>query len=74
MISNSSSKTTSSIINESVSETTVRGGILSKISNVFKRKKKNATTTVEKFLSAKNPDSNSKGQWYEQGKQKRITK
>ena len=51
-----------------------RGGILSKISNVFKRKKKNATTTVEKFLSAKNPDSNPKGQWYEQGKQKRITK
>ena len=73
-ISNASSKTTSSIINESVSESTVRGGILSKISNVFKRKKKNATTTVEKFLSAKNPDSNSKGQWYEQGKQKRITK
>lgn len=73
-ISNASSKTTSSIINESVSESTVRGGILSKISNVFKRKKKNATTTVEKFLSAKNPDSNPKGQWYEQGKQKRITK
>lgn len=73
-ISNTISKTTSSTINEKVSESTVRGGILSKISNVFKKKKKHATTKVENILSAKNADSHPNGQWYEQGKQKRTTK
>ena len=73
-ISNTGGKTTSSTVIEKVSESTERGGILSKISNVFKRRKKSTTTTVENFLSAKNTDSHPKGQWYEQGRQKRITK
>lgn len=68
-----SSKTTSSTINEKVSESTEKVGIISKISNAFKRKKKSVTTTAEK-MSAKNTDSQPKGKWYEQGRQKRITK
>lgn len=73
-ISNTSGKTTSRTINEKVSEFIERGGFLSKISNVFKKKKKKSATTIEAPMSGKNADSQPKGQWYEQGKQKRITK
>lgn len=73
-ISNTSGKTTSRTINEKVSEFIERGGYLSKISNVFKKKKKKSATTIEAPMSGKNTDSQPKGQWYEQGKQKRITK
>lgn len=73
-ISNTSGKTTSRTINEKVSEFIERGGFLSKISNVFKKKKKKSATTIEAPMSGKKADSQPKGQWYEQGKQKRITK
>lgn len=73
-ISNTSGKTTSRTINEKVSEFIERGGFLSKISNVFKKKKKKSATTIEAPMSENNADSQPKGQWYEQGKQKRITK
>lgn len=73
-ISNTSGKTTSRTINEKVSEFIERGGFLSKISNVFKKKKKKSATTIEAPMSANNADSQPKRQWYEQGKQKRITK
>lgn len=73
-ISNTSGKTTSRTINGKVSEFIERGGFLSKISNVFKKKKKKSATTIEAPMSANNADSQPKRQWYEQGKQKRITK
>lgn len=73
-ISNTSGKTTSRTINEKVSEFIERGGFLSKISNVFKKNKKKSATTIEAPMSENNADSQPKGQWYEQGKQKRITK
>lgn len=73
-ISNTSGKTTSRTINEKVSEFIERGGFLSKISNVFKKKKKKSATTIEAPMSENKADSQPKGQWYEQGKQKRITK
>ena len=73
-ISNTSGKTTSRTINEKVSEFIERGGFLSKISNVFKKKKKKSATTIEAPMSENNADRQPKGQWYEQGKQKRITK
>lgn len=73
-ISNTSGKTTSRTINGKVSEFIERGGFLSKISNVFKKKQKKSATTIEAPMSANNADSQPKRQWYEQGKQKRITK
>lgn len=73
-ISNTSGKTTSRTINGKVSEFIERGGFLRKISNVFKKKKKKSATTIEAPMSANNADSQPKRQWYEQGKQKRITK
>lgn len=46
-------------------------GLLTKVSNFFKRKPKTSNELVEELNKEKNE---TKGKWYEQGKQKRITK